>query len=77
MGQTLLCVTTCTSPLTQVAIEDMGLYEDLSATDEAVQVLLLCLPVFSSAMSLFLWKSTEGVNLPAIPKLSVLPGLQL
>lgn len=55
MGQTLLCVTPCTSALTQVAIEDMGLYEDLSATDEAVQVLLLCLPFpFSSGKALSL-----------------------
>lgn len=74
---TLLCVTSCSSDLAQVAIEDMGLYEDLSAPEEAVQVLLPCLPVSSSATSLFLWKSSEVINLPAIPKLSVLPSLQL
>lgn len=68
---------TCSSDLTQVAIEDMGLYEDLSAPEEAVQVLLPCLPVSSSATSLFLWKSSEVINLPAIPKLSVLSSLQL
>lgn len=54
-----LCITT------QVAIEDMGLYEDLSSTDEAVQVLVIHPTVLSSVLLFFLWRLRLALS--AIP----------
>lgn len=44
----------------------MGLYEDLSSTDESVQVLLVCLMVFSSVTPLFLWERAYVIHPSAI-----------
>lgn len=64
----------CLCNLMQVAIEDMGLYEDLSSTHESMQVLVIFPTIFSPVM-LFFSVQVWVINLPFLLSLSMLPNL--